>query len=73
VVGGYYRVHSTVNDQQQFVPLAFDQQAQLPQLGVQPGSSAPNRFYMYGVMARLAVLAASYELEATDPDAEIYD
>jgi len=28
---------------------------------------------MYGVIARLAMLAASYELEATDPNAEIYD
>jgi hypothetical protein len=25
---------------------------------------------MYGVIGRLAMLAASYELEATDPDAE---
>jgi len=32
-----------------------------------------NRFYMYGVIGRLAMLAASYELEATDPDAERYD
>jgi hypothetical protein len=38
-----------------------------------PGASAPNRFYMYGVIGRLAMLAASYELEATDPDAETYD
>jgi glutamate--cysteine ligase len=29
--------------------------------------------YMYGVIGRLAMLAASYELEATDPDAEVYD
>jgi glutamate--cysteine ligase len=28
---------------------------------------------MYGVIGRLAMLAASYELEATDPDAEIYE
>jgi glutamate--cysteine ligase len=28
---------------------------------------------MYGVIGRLAMLAASYELETTDPDAEIYD
>jgi glutamate--cysteine ligase len=28
---------------------------------------------MYGVIGRLAMLAASYELEATDPDAEAYD
>ena len=41
--------------------------------GEKPGASAPNRFYMYGVIGRLAMLAASYELEATDPDAEIYD
>jgi glutamate--cysteine ligase len=33
----------------------------------------PNRFYMYGVIARLGMLAASYELEATDPEAETYD
>ena len=44
-----------------------------PQRGARPGASAPNRFYMYGVVARLAMLAASYELEATNPDAEIYD
>jgi glutamate--cysteine ligase len=28
---------------------------------------------MYGVIARLAMLAASYELETTDPDAEVYE
>ena len=38
-----------------------------------PGASAPNRFYMYGVIARLAMVAASYELEATDPEAEVYE
>ena len=42
----------------------------LPEPGSKPGASVPNRFYMYGVMARLAMLAASYELEATDPEAE---
>jgi glutamate--cysteine ligase len=31
--------------------------------------SPPNRFYLYGVIARLAMVAASYELEATDPEA----
>jgi glutamate--cysteine ligase len=53
-----------------FVPLAFAESTHLPQPGVTPGASAPNRFYMYGVIGRLAMLAASYELEATDPDAE---
>ena len=47
--------------------------ARLPQPGVKPGASVPNRFYMYGVIGRLAMLAGSYELEATDPDAERYD
>ncbi len=56
-----------------FVPLAFEQSAHTPQPGLKAGASAPNRFYMYGVIGRLAMLAASYELEATDPDAEIYD
>jgi glutamate--cysteine ligase len=27
---------------------------------------------MSGVIGRLAMLAASYELEATDPEAEVY-
>jgi glutamate--cysteine ligase len=39
---------------------------------VKPGASVPNRFYMYGVVGRLAMLASSYELEATDPNAEQY-
>jgi hypothetical protein len=29
--------------------------------------------YMYGVVARLAMLASSYEMEATDPEAELDD
>jgi hypothetical protein len=28
---------------------------------------------MYGVIARLAMLGASYELEQTDPNAELLD
>jgi glutamate--cysteine ligase len=79
VVGGFYRVHAgrTVDENldapgSSFVPLAFAESTHLPQPGVKPGASAPNRFYMYGVIARLAMLAASYELEATDPQAEHY-
>ena len=37
----------------------------------QTGASAPNRFYMYGWSA--PCLAASYEIGATDPDAERYN
>ncbi len=80
VVGGFYRVHAERGVDENlnapgasFVPLAFEQSAQLPQPGVKPGASVPNRFYMYGVIGRLAMLAASYELEATDPNAENYD
>jgi glutamate--cysteine ligase len=80
VVGGFYRIHADRGADENlnapgssFVPLAFEQSSHLPQPGIKPGASAPNRFYMYGVVGRLAMLAASYELEATDPDAEVYD
>lgn len=79
VVGGFYRVHAQRNTDEnlnapgaRYVPLAFAESVHLPQVGVRPGASAPNRFYMYGVVGRLAMLAASYELEATDPQAEQY-
>lgn len=80
VVGGFYRVHAERGTDENlnapgasFVPLAFQESTRLPQPGQKPGASAPNRFYMYGVIGRLAMLAASYELEATDPEAETYD
>ncbi len=80
VVGGYYRVHAERGIDENlntpgssYVPLAFAESHHLPRLGEKPGASAPNRFYMYGVIGRLAMLAASYELEATDPDAEVYE
>jgi glutamate--cysteine ligase len=80
VVGGFYRVHAGRSTDEtlnlpgaSFVPLAFSDSSHLPQHGAKPGASAPNRFYMYGVIGRLAMVAASYEMEATDPDAEIYE
>jgi glutamate--cysteine ligase len=80
VVGGFYRVNAERGIDENlnapgasFVPLAFAEHHQLPKPGAKPGASAPNRFYMYGVIARLAMVAASYELEATDPDAEVYE
>jgi glutamate--cysteine ligase len=79
VVGGFYRVHADrgVNENlnapgMHFVPLAFAQQHALPDMHAKPGTTAPNRFYMYGVVARLAMLAASLELEKTDPNPEVY-
>ena len=80
VVGGFYRIHADRGIDENlnapgasYVPLAFAESGRLPQPGEKPGASSPNRFYMYGVIARLAMLAASYELEATDPEAEVYD
>jgi len=75
VVGGFYRVHTERGPDQNlnapgmhFVPLAFEHAA-LPDVHAKAGAAPPNRFYMYGVVARLALLAASIELEKTDPDA----
>ena len=79
VVGGFYRVNADRGTDENlnapgasYVPLAFAESNQLPRSGAKPGVSAPNRFYMYGVIARLAMVAASYELEATNPNAEVY-
>ncbi|GAB3625754.1 glutamate--cysteine ligase [Pandoraea terrae] len=78
VVGGFYRVHTGRGSDENlnapgmhFVPLAFEHTA-LPDVHAKPGAAPPNRFYMYGVVARLALLAASIELERTDPDPETY-
>lgn len=79
VIGGYYRLHEQRGTDENlnlpgshFVPLAFAQQHAIPDVDARPGASAPNRFYMYGVVARLALLAASLEMERTDPDPEVY-
>lgn len=70
VVGGFYRVHQgrgkadNLNSPgMQFEPLAFAQACNMPHksLGV---VDCPNRFYVYGVMARLAALAAAREIAA---------
>ena len=79
VVGGFYRVHAERGIDQnlnapgsQYVPLAFAQQHAMPDPKAKPGTAAPNRFYVYGVVARLGLLAASLELERTDPNPEVY-
>jgi glutamate--cysteine ligase len=71
VVGGFYRVHTERGKDQnlnapgmQFVPLAFAEPCSSPNPG-DPGCP-PNRFYSYGVIARLALLAAAIELERMD-------
>ncbi|AXK38605.1 glutamate--cysteine ligase [Crenobacter cavernae] len=74
VVGGFYRVHTGRGIHENlnapgmhFVPLSFESPC-LPDRKGAP-DCPPNRFYAYGVISRLALLAAAYELEATDPDA----
>jgi glutamate--cysteine ligase len=76
VVGGFYRVHTGRGPNEvlnapgmHFVPLAFEHNS-IPDVTAKPGSTIPNRFYLYGVVARLALLAASNELERTDPSLE---
>jgi glutamate--cysteine ligase len=73
VVGGFYRVHTGRGKDENlnspgmhFVPLAFEAPCSLPECAARP-DAPPNRFYTYGVIARLALLAASLELEQTDP------
>ncbi len=69
VVGGFYRVHTERGIDEnlnapgaKFVPLAFETDCHSPDCGGQPGDP-PNRFYTYGVIARLAMLAAAVEVE----------
>jgi glutamate--cysteine ligase len=67
VVGGFYRVHDAraANENlnspgMRFEPLAFDDCCISPEKGLD-ADAHPNRFYAYGVIARLALLAAARE------------
>jgi len=68
VVGGFYRVHSKRSASQnlnapgmRFEPLAFADCCILPDPSQEPDCHQ-NRFYTYGVIARLALLAAAREI-----------
>ncbi|MEW6313010.1 MAG: glutamate--cysteine ligase [Pseudomonadota bacterium] len=72
VVGGFYRVHTGRGQDENlnapgmhFVPLAFETACTMPDLFGHP-DCVPNRFYAYGVVARLALVAAALELEAME-------
>ena len=74
VVGGFYRVNAERGRDENlnapgahFVPLPFAAPCNQPDAGATV-DCPPNRFYAYGVVARLALLAASLELEQTDPN-----
>jgi len=71
VIGGFYRVHTgkTATDNlnspgMHFEPLSFEDACVLPDENQKPDAS-PNRFYAYGVIARLALLAAAREIAAS--------
>jgi glutamate--cysteine ligase len=77
VVGGFYRVHTGRGKDENlnapgmhFEPLAFETGCNLPDYRCGNPDSPPNRFYAYGVVGRLACLAAAIELERTAPDDE---
>ena len=68
VVGGFYRVHTGrgINENlnapgMHFEPLAFVEPCNTPDSNQAPDAE-PNRFYAYGVLGRLALLAAAREL-----------
>lgn len=68
VVGGFYRVHTSRGRDENlnapgmhFEPLAFASSCACPD-PLQDPDSCPNRFYAYGVVARLALLAAAREI-----------
>lgn len=69
VVGGFYRVHKARGVDEnlnapgmQFEPLAFMEPCNNPDANAEPDATA-NRFYIYGVIARLAMLAAAREIQ----------
>ncbi len=68
VVGGFYRVHTGKAQNENlnapgmhFEPLAFANSCNTPDRSMSPDAN-PNRFYAYGVIARLALVAAAREL-----------
>ncbi len=69
VVGGFYRVHKGRGVKENlnapgmhFEPLAFAESCSTPDSNEDPDANI-NRFYAYGVIARLAMLAAAREIK----------
>lgn len=69
VIGGFYRVHSERGEDENlnapgahFAPLPFETACNHPRRN-ETKNCAANRFYIYGVIARLALVAAARELK----------
>jgi glutamate--cysteine ligase len=76
VVGGFYRVHTRRGPDENlnapgmyFEPLAFADTCTTPERSLAPDAQ-PNRFYAYGVIARLALLAAAREMKSLSEPSE---
>ncbi len=76
VVGGFYRVHTGRNTTDslnapgmEFHPLPFADGASRPDPQLDP-DAGPNRFHAYGVVARLALVAAAREIAQSGTDDE---
>jgi glutamate--cysteine ligase len=70
VVGGFCRVHGERGVDEnlnspgaRYIPLEFATDCNAPDCGGEDPGDPPNRFYTYGVVARLAMLAAAREVE----------
>lgn len=77
VVGGFYRMHSSRGSDEnlnapgmEFQSLAFADSCGTPD-PCQAPDARPNRFYAYGVIARLAALAAARELRMTTAESPV--
>lgn len=69
VIGGFYRVHKDRGTDEnlnapgmQFEPLAFPQACNEPREDISP-HACQNRFYIYGLVAQLSMLAAAREIK----------
>lgn len=69
VVGGFYRVHQDRGVDEnlnspgmKFEPLAFAETCNQPRDDMDP-DACPNRFYTYGIVAQLSMLAAAREIK----------
>lgn len=69
VVGGFYRVHQDRGVDEnlnspgmKFEPLAFAETCNEPREDMEP-DACPNRFYTYGIVAQLSMLAAAREMK----------
>lgn len=69
VIGGFYRVHQSRGVDENlnspgmtFEPLAFAKPCDAPCADLEP-DACPNRFYTYGIVAQLSMLAAAREMK----------